>query len=98
MIQNKIGKIGKVYQYDNIECDIILGIDFLQQLSIYQQTIYIVILKTPCDHCIRVPKILKHFRINYDQKARKWKTKKINTSITYKITVQDTCKKLKENF
>ena len=28
MIHNKIVKIGKVYQYDNIECDIILGNDF----------------------------------------------------------------------
>ena len=36
MIHNKIIKIGKVYQYDNIECDIILGNDFLQQFSIYQ--------------------------------------------------------------
>ena len=98
MIQNKIGKIGKVYQYNNIECDIILGNDFLQQFSIYQQTIYTIILKTPCDHWIRVPRILKPFKINYDQKARKWRTEKINTSITYKITVQDTCKKLKENF
>ena len=29
IIHNKIIKIGKVYQYDNIECDIILGNDFL---------------------------------------------------------------------
>ena len=36
MIPNKIVKIGKVYQYNNIECDIILGNDFLQQFSIYQ--------------------------------------------------------------
>ena len=98
MIQNKIVKIGKVHQYNNIECDIILGNDFLQQFSIYQQTIYTIILKTPCDHWIRVPRILKPFRINYNQKVRKWRTEKINTSITYKITVQDTCKKLKENF
>ena len=98
MIQNKIVKIGKVYQYNNIECDIILGNDFLQQFSIYQQKIYTIILKTPCDHWIRVPRILKPFKINYDKKARKWRTEKINTSITYKITVQDTCKKLKENF
>ena len=98
MIQNKIVKIGKVYQYNNIECDIILGNDFLQQFSIYQQTIYTIILKTPCDHWIRVPRILKPFKINYDKKARKWRTEKINTSITYKITVQDTCKNLKENF
>ena len=39
MIHNKIIKIGKVYQYDNIEGDIILGNDFLQQFSIYQQSI-----------------------------------------------------------
>ena len=29
MIHNKIVTIGKVYQYNNIECDIILGNDFL---------------------------------------------------------------------
>ena len=50
MIRNKIIKIGKVYQYDNIECDIILGNDFLQQFSIYQQTIYTILFKTPCNH------------------------------------------------
>ena len=98
MIQNKIVKIEKVYEYNNIECDIILGNDFLQQFSIYQQTIYTIILKTPCDHWIRVHRILKPFRINYDKKAKKWRTEKINTSITYKITVQDTYKNLKENF
>ena len=74
MIHNKIKKIGKVYQFDNIECDIILGNDVLQQFSIYQQTIYTIVLKTPCDHRIRVPRILYPFRINYDQKARKWRT------------------------
>ena len=46
---NKIIKIGKVYQYDNIECDIILGNDFLQQFAIYQQTVYV----TP--HILGVP-------------------------------------------
>ena len=54
--------------------------------------------KTLCNHWIRVPKILKHFRINYDQKARKWRIEKINTYITYKVTVHDTSEKLKENF
>ena len=66
MIHNKIINIGKVYQYDNIEYDIILGNDFLQQFSIYQQTFYTMIFKTPCNHLIREPRILKHFRINYD--------------------------------
>ena len=98
MIHNKIIKIGKVYKYDNIECDIILGNDFLQQFSIYQQTIYTILFKTFGNHWIRVPRILKPFRINYDQKARKWRIEKINTSITYKVTVHDTCEKLKENF
>ena len=36
IIYNKIVKIGKVYQYDKIECDIILRNNFLQQFSIYQ--------------------------------------------------------------
>ena len=67
MIHNKIVKIRKVYQYDNIECDIILENDFLQQFSIYQQTIYTIMFKTPCNHYTRVPRILKPFRINYDQ-------------------------------
>ena len=99
MIHNKIIKIGKFYQYDNIECNIILGNDFLQQFSIYQQTIYIILFKIPCNHWIRVPRILKPFRINYDKKKdRRWRTEKINTSSTYKITVYDTCEKLKENF
>ena len=98
MIQNKIVKIGKVYQYDNIECDIILGNDFLQQFSIYHQTIYTIMFKTPCNHWIRVSRILKPFRINYDQNAKKLRIEKINISITYKITVNDTCEKLKENF
>ena len=98
MIHNKIVKIGKVYQYDNIEYDIILGNNFLQQFSIYQQTIYTIMFKTPCNHWISVPRIFKPFRINVDQNARKWKTEKINTSITYKVTVYDTCEKLKENF
>ena len=40
-----------------------------------------------------------NWRINYDQKTKKWRTEKINnTSITYKATVHDTCEKLKENF
>ena len=95
---NKIVKIGKVYQYDNIECDVILGNDFLQQFSIYQQTIYTIMFKTPCNHWIKVPKILKPSRINYDKNAKKWRTEKINTSFTYKVTVHDTCEKLKENF
>ena len=34
----------------------------------HQQTIYTIILKTPCDHWIRVPRILKPFKINYDKK------------------------------
>ena len=50
MIHNKIVKIEKVYQYDNIECDIILGNDFSQQFSICQQTIYTIIFKTPFNH------------------------------------------------
>ena len=95
MIHNKIVKIGKVYQYDNIKYDIILENDFLQQLSIYQQTIYTIMFKTPCNHQIRVPKILKLFRINYDQNARKWKIEKINTFVYYKVTIHDTCEKLK---
>ena len=98
MIRNKIGKIGKVYQYDNIECNIILRNDFLQQFSIYQQTIYTIMFKTPYNHWIRVPRILKPFSINYDQNARKSRIEKINTSITYKVTVHDSCEKLKENF
>ena len=50
MIQNKFVKIEKVYQYDKIEDNIILGNDFLQQFSIYQQTIYTIMFKTPCNH------------------------------------------------
>ena len=76
MVHNKIVKIGKVYQYDNIECDIISENDFLQQFSIYQQTIYTIIFNTPSNHRIRVPRILKLFRTNYDQNAKKWRTKK----------------------
>ena len=95
MIHNKIEKIEKIYQYDNIECDIILGNYFLQQFSIYQQTIYTIMFKAPFNHWIRLPRILKPFRINYDKNARKWRTKKINTSITYKVIVHDTCEKLK---
>ena len=74
MIQNKIVKIWKVDQYDNIECDIILGNDFLQQFSIYQQTIFTIMFKTLCNHWIRVPRILKPFKINYDKNAKKWRT------------------------
>ena len=98
IIQNKIVKIGKVDQYDKVECDIILGNYFLQQFSIYQQTIYTIIFKTPCNHGIRVPRIFKPFRINYGQNAKKWKIEKINTSITYKVTIHDTYEKLKEKF
>ena len=54
--------------------------------------------KTPCNYWIRVPRILKPFKINYDQNAKKWRTEKINTSITYKVIVHDTCEKWKENF
>ena len=67
MIRNKLVKIGKVYQYNNIECDIILGNDFLQQFSIYQQIIYTIMFKTLCNLRIRILRILKPFRINYDQ-------------------------------
>ena len=45
-----------------------------------------------------MPRILKKIRINYDQNAKKLRTEKINTSDTYKVTVHDTCEKLKENF
>ena len=76
MIHNKIIKKGKVYQYDNIECDIILENDFFQQFSIYQQTIYTILFKTPCNHWIRVPRILKPFRINYDKKNQKMENRK----------------------
>ena len=71
MIQNKIGKF---YQYDNIKCDIVLGNDFLQQFSIYHENIYTIMFKTPCNHWIRVLRILKPFKINYDQNAKKWRT------------------------
>ena len=98
MIQNTIVKIGKVYQSDNIECDIILGNDFLKQFSIYQQTIHTIMFKTPCNHWIKVSRIFKPFRKIYDQNIKKWKTKKINIFITYKVTVHDTYEKLKANF
>ena len=74
IFQNKIVKIGNFYQYNNIECDIILGNDFLRQFSIYQQTIYTIMFKTSYNHWIGVSQILKPFRINYDQNARKWRT------------------------
>ena len=67
-------------------------------MTFYNNFVYTILFKTPCNHWIRVPRILKSFRINYDQKAKKWKTEKTNTSITYKVTVHDTCEKLKENF
>ena len=38
------------------------------------------------------------FHINNEQITKKWRTEEINTSITYRITVHDTCEKLKENF
>ena len=38
------------------------------------------------------------FHINYEQIAKKWRIEKINTSITYRITVHDTCENLKETF
>ena len=97
IIHNKIIKIGKVYQYENIECDIILGNDFLQQFLIYQQTIYSIIFKTPCNHYIRVPRILKKLRKNYDKKARKRRIEKINAYITYKVTAHDKCVKPVKN-
>ena len=54
--------------------------------------------KTPYNHWIRVPRKLKPFSINYDQNARKSRIEKINTSVTYKVTVHDSCEKLKEIF
>ena len=96
MIQNKIVNIGN--QYDKIECDVILGNDFLQQFLIYQQTIYNIMFKTLCNHWIKVPRIFRPFKINYDQDAKKWRTKKINIAITHKARVHDIYKRLKENF
>ena len=98
MIHDKIVKIGKVYQYDKIECDIILGNDFLQWFLIYQQKIHTIMIKNPCNHWIKIPRIFKPFKINYNQNSKKWIIEKINTSITYRITIHDTYEKLRENF
>ena len=55
-------------------------------------------IKTACNHWIKSPRIFKPFQINYDQNTKKWRTEKINTSITYRITIYDTYEKLRENF
>ena len=70
MIQNKIKKIGKVYQYDKIERDIILGNDFVSILNIPTNDLYYYV-QNPCYHWIKVPRIFKPFKINYDQNTKK---------------------------
>lgn len=98
LIGNKIVKIKKVFQYEKIECEIILGSDFIQQFMIYQQTIYNTTLKTPCNKWIKIPRINKPFKIKYNNETRKWNTERINTSITYIVTIKKIQENLIDNF
>ena len=46
-----------------MDCDILLGNAFLQQFQYYQQTPYMITLKTPCNHVLHIPREFKPYRV-----------------------------------
>ena len=69
LLGSKIIRINQIFQYDNMDCDILLGNDFIQQFQYYQQTTYMITLKTPCNHILRVPREFKPYRVQPAQRG-----------------------------
>ena len=62
IIGSKIVTIKNVYAYDQLEIDVLLGNDFIQQFAQYNQTLYMITLKTPCGHLLRIPREFNKFK------------------------------------
>ena len=71
LLGSKLVRINHVFQYNNMDCDILLGNDFIQQFQSYQQTTYMIILKTPCNHIISIPREFKPYRVQPAQRGGK---------------------------
>ena len=56
LLGSKIVRINQIFQYNNMECDILLRNDFIQQFQYYQQTTYMITLKTHCNHILCIPR------------------------------------------
>lgn len=55
--------INKIYSYDKLECDILLGNDFIQQFQYYKQNNYMIMLQTPCGHLLKIPREFRPYRV-----------------------------------
>ena len=64
LLGSKIVRINHIFQYDQLDCDILLGNDFLQQFQYYQQIPYMITLKTPCNHILRIPREFKPYKFS----------------------------------
>ena len=69
LLGSKIVHINHIFQYDRMDCDILLGNDFIQQFQYYQQTTYMITLKTPCNYILRVPCEFKPYRVQPAQRG-----------------------------
>ena len=69
LLGSKIVRINQIFQYDKMDCDILLGNDFIQQFQYYQQTPYMITLKTPCNHILRIPREFKPYRVQPAQRG-----------------------------
>ena len=72
LLGNKIVRINQIFQYNNMDCDILLGNDFIQQFQYYQQTPYMITLKTPYNHILRIPRKFKPYRVQSAQRGDKY--------------------------
>ena len=72
LLGSKIVRINQIFQYNNMDCDILLGNDFIQQFQYYQQTPYMITLKTPCNHILRIPRKFKPYRVQSAQRGDKY--------------------------
>ena len=66
---SKIVRVNHIFQYDRMDCDILLGNDFIQQFQYYQQTTYMITLKTSCNHILRIPREFKPYRVQPTQRG-----------------------------
>ena len=69
LVGSKIVRINHIFQYDRMDCDILVGNDFIQQFQYYQQTTYMITLKTHCNHILRVPREFKPYRVQSAQRG-----------------------------
>ena len=82
--------INKIYSYDKLECDILLGNDFIQQFQYYKQNNYMIMLQTPCGHLLKIPREFRPYRVQPAQRGDRWEKKPIiqneirNKRIMYK--------------